>query len=341
VELSVEQKKELETVERFHTELKKIDHEVRKIIVGQKDVVDQVMISLLSGSHSIITGVPGLAKSLLIATVAQVLHLDFKRIQFTPDLMPADITGTEIIEEDRVSGKRMRVFVKGPIFANIILADEINRTPPKTQSALLEAMQEGSVSIEGNTYVLEKPFYVLATQNPIELEGTYPLPEAQLDRFMFNIVIEYLSEDDEIKVVSQTTTLRQVEFAKTISGPEILEFQRLVRKMPVAEEVMRYAVQLARTSRPSGANPPDFVKQYVNYGASLRASQFLILGAKARALIHGRYNVALEDIQTLAYPVFRHRILTNFHAESEGIRSEDIIKRLLDLVPVPKSGLKD
>jgi MoxR-like ATPase len=341
VELTVEQKKELETVERFHSELKKIDHEVRKIIVGQKDVVDQTMISLLSGGHSIITGVPGLAKTLLIATVAQVLHLDFKRIQFTPDLMPADITGTEMIEEDRTTGKRARVFVKGPIFANIILADEINRTPPKTQSALLEAMQEGSVSIEGQTYILEKPFYVLATQNPIELEGTYPLPEAQLDRFMFNIVIEYLSEDDEIKVVSQTTTLRKVEFEKTISGPEIIEFQKLVRRMPVAEEVMRYAVQLARTSRPSGANPPDFVKQYVNYGASLRASQFLILGAKARALIHGRYNVALEDIQTLAYPVFRHRILTNFHAESEGIKSEDIIKRLLETVPVPKSGLKE
>jgi MoxR-like ATPase len=341
VELSVEQKKELETVERFHTELKKIDNEVRKIIVGQKDVVDQVMISLLSGSHSIITGVPGLAKTLLIATVAQVLHLNFKRIQFTPDLMPADITGTEMIEEDRATGKRARVFVKGPIFANIVLADEINRTPPKTQSALLEAMQEGSVSIEGQTYILEKPFYVLATQNPIELEGTYPLPEAQLDRFMFNIVIEYLSEEDEMKVVSQTTTLRQVTFEKTISGTEILEFQRLVRKMPVAEEVLRYAVQLARTSRPSGANPPDFVKQYVNYGASLRASQFLILGAKARALVHGRYNVSLEDIQTLAYPVFRHRILTNFHAESEGIKSEDIIKRLLETVPVPKSGLKE
>jgi MoxR-like ATPase len=341
VELTVEQKKELETVERFHTELKKIDHEIRKIIVGQKDVVNQVMVSMLSGGHSIITGVPGLAKTLLIATVAQVLHLDFKRIQFTPDLMPADITGTEIIEEDRSTGKRQRVFVKGPIFANIILADEINRTPPKTQSALLEAMQEGSVSIEGNTYILEKPFYVLATQNPIELEGTYPLPEAQLDRFMFNIIIDYLPEDEEIQVVSQTTTLRQVQFEKTISGPEILEFQRLVRKMPVADEIMRYAVQLARTSRPSGSNPPDFVKQYVNYGASLRASQFLILGAKALALINGRYNVSVEDIQTLAYPVFRHRILTNFHAESEGIKSEDIIKRLLDLVPVPKSGLKD
>jgi len=341
VELTVEQKKELETVERFHTELKKIDHEIRKIIVGQKEVVNQVMVSMLSGGHSIITGVPGLAKTLLISTVAQVLHLDFKRIQFTPDLMPADITGTEIIEEDRATGKRARVFVKGPIFANIILADEINRTPPKTQSALLEAMQEGSVSIEGNTYILEKPFYVLATQNPIELEGTYPLPEAQLDRFMFNIIIDYLPEDEEIQVVSQTTTLRQVQFEKTISGPEIIEFQRLVRKMPVADEVMRYAVQLARTSRPGGSNPPDFVKQYVNYGASLRASQFLILGSKALALINGRYNVSVEDIQTLAYPVFRHRILANFHAESEGIKTEDIIRRLLEVVPVPKSGLKD
>ena len=341
MELTVEQKKELDTVERFHTELKKIDHEIRKIIVGQKEVVNQVMVSMLSGGHSIITGVPGLAKTLLISTVAQVLHLDFKRIQFTPDLMPADITGTEIIEEDRATGKRARVFVKGPIFANIILADEINRTPPKTQSALLEAMQEGSVSIEGNTYILEKPFYVLATQNPIELEGTYPLPEAQLDRFMFNIIIDYLPEDEEIQVVSQTTTLRQVQFEKTISGPEIIEFQRLVRKMPVADEVMRYAVQLARTSRPGGSNLPDFVKQYVNYGASLRASQFLILGSKALALINGRYNVSVEDIQTLAYPVFRHRILANFHAESEGIRTEDIIKRLLEVVPVPKSGLKD
>jgi len=341
VELSAEQRKELEVVERFHIELKKIDKEVRKIIVGQKEVVDQVMISLLTGGNSMITGVPGLAKTLLIATVARVLHLNFKRIQFTPDLMPGDITGTEIIEEDKMTGKRVRVFVKGPIFANIILADEINRTPPKTQSALLEAMQERSVTVEGNTYTLEQPFFVLATQNPIELEGTYPLPEAQLDRFMFNIFIDYLSEDDEIQVVSQTTTIRNVEFEKTISGPEIIEFQRLVRKMPVADSVMRYAVQLARASRPNGANPPDFVKQYVNYGASLRASQFLILGAKARALINGRYNVAVEDIQALAYPVFRHRIITNFTAESEGITSEQIIKRLIESVPAPASGLKD
>jgi MoxR-like ATPase len=273
--------------------------------------------------------------------VAQVLHLNFKRIQFTPDLMPGDITGSEIIEEDRTTGKRERIFVKGPIFANIILADEINRTPPKTQSALLEAMQERSVTVEGKTYILEKPFFVLATQNPIELEGTYPLPEAQLDRFMFNIIIGYLSEDEEISVVDQTTTLRNIEFEKTIGGPEIIEYQKLVRKMPVAEPVTRYAVQLARTSRPSGTNPPDFIKQYVNYGASLRASQFLILGAKARALMNGRYNVSVEDVQKLCYPVFRHRILTNFHAESEGVTSDHIIKQLLDVVPVPKSGLKD
>jgi len=341
VELTVEQKKDLETVERFHVEIKRIDTEIRKIIVGQDNVVDQVMMSMLSGGNSIITGVPGLAKTLLIATIAKVLTLDFKRIQFTPDLMPADITGTEIIEESKVTGKRERIFVKGPIFSNIVLADEINRTPPKTQSALLEAMQERSVTIEGHTYPLEPPFYVLATQNPIELEGTYPLPEAQLDRFMFNIIIGYLSEEDEIKVVNQTTAMRTVEFQKTIGGPEIIEFQKLVRRMPVAESVTRYAVQLARTSRPSGENPPDFVKQYVNYGASLRASQFLILGAKACALMKGRYNVAVEDIQMLAYPVFRHRILCNFHAESEGITSETIIKKLLETVPVPKSGVKD
>ncbi len=343
---SVDQQ-ELETVEKFHSDIAAITREIRKTIVGQQEAVDQVLVSLLTGSNSMITGVPGLAKTLLISTVAEVLHLKFNRIQFTPDLMPADITGTEIIEEDRATGRRERVFVKGPIFANIILADEINRTPPKTQAALLEAMQERTVTIEGNTYPLEPPFYVLATQNPIELEGTYPLPEAQLDRFMFNIIIDYLNEADEIQVVSQTTSLREVTYEKTIGGPEIIEFQRLVRKMPVAEPVMRYAVQLARASRPSrtqgeaGPEVPDFVKKYVNYGASLRASQFLILGSKAMALINGRYNVAIEDIQKLAYPVFRHRILTNFHAESEGITSEEIVKNLLETVPVPESGMKE
>ena len=341
VETKVDEK-ELETVEKFHKDVAAIDREVRKVIVGQDEAVDQVLISLFTGANSMITGVPGLAKTLLIQTVADVLRLDFNRIQFTPDLMPADITGTEIIEEDRSTGHRERVFVKGPIFANVILADEINRTPPKTQSALLEAMQERSVTIEGKTYVLPKPFYVLATQNPIELEGTYPLPEAQLDRFMFNIVIGYLSEKDEIDVVNRTTSIQEVTFEKTIGAEEILEFQRLVRKMPVADPIVRYAVQLARTSRPTGEGDiPDFVKKYINYGASLRASQFLILGSKALALIHGRYNVAIEDIQKLAYPVFRHRILTNFHAESEGITPEDLVKQLLAAVPVPESGMKD
>jgi MoxR-like ATPase len=341
VETKVDEQ-DLETVEKFHTDVAAIEREVRKVIVGQDEAVDQVLISLFTGANSMITGVPGLAKTLLIQTVADVLRLEFNRIQFTPDLMPADITGTEIIEEDRATGHRERVFVKGPIFANVVLADEINRTPPKTQSALLEAMQERSVTIEGKTYVLPKPFYVLATQNPIELEGTYPLPEAQLDRFMFNIVIGYLSEEDEIDVVNRTTSLQEVTFEKTIGAEEILAFQRLVRKMPVADPIMRYAVQLARTSRPTGEGEiPEFVKKYINYGASLRASQFLILGSKALALIHGRYNVAIEDIQKLAYPVFRHRILTNFHAESEGITSEDLVKQLLDVVPVPESGMKD
>ena len=341
VETKVDEQ-ELETVEKFHKDVAAIDREIRKVIVGQDEAVDQVLISLFTGANSMITGVPGLAKTLLIQTVAEVLHLDFNRIQFTPDLMPADITGTEIIEEDRTSGHRERIFVKGPIFSNVILADEVNRTPPKTQSALLEAMQERTVTIEGKTYVLPQPFYVLATQNPIELEGTYPLPEAQLDRFMFNIIIGYLSEKDEIEVVSRTTSLREVNFVKTIGAEEILEFQRLVRKMPVAEPVLHYAVMLARSSRPTGeGNIPDFIKKYVNYGASLRASQFLILGSKALALINGRYNVAIEDIQKLAYPVFRHRILTNFHAESVGITSEEIVKLLLEAVPAPESGMKE
>ena len=331
----------MQSVPDLAAAVQRVINNVEKVIVGKAESVAFSLIAVVCRGHILIEDVPGVGKTVLTKAIARSIGCTFKRIQFTPDLMPADITGTGIIEEDRATGKRVRVFVKGPIFANIILADEINRTPPKTQSALLEAMQERSVTVEGNTYTLEQPFYVLATQNPIELEGTYPLPEAQLDRFMFNIVINYLSEDEEIQVVSQTTTTRKVEFEKTISGPEIIEFQRLVRQMPVAESVMRYAVQLARTSRPSGANPPDFVKQYVNYGASLRASQFLILGAKARGLMNGRYNVSVEDIQALAYPVFRHRIITNFHAESEGITSEHIIKRLLEAVPVPASGLKD
>ncbi|PYV37861.1 MAG: AAA family ATPase [Acidobacteria bacterium] len=323
---------EAELLEKMQKAHQLILREIRKEIVGQDSVVEQVLTSLFVGG-------PGLAKTLLIKTIANVLDLRFKRIQFTPDLMPADITGTDIIEEDHTTGHRTLVFVKGPIFANILLADEINRTPPKTQSALLEAMQEYSVTVQGVTYELERPFFVLATQNPIELEGTYPLPEAQLDRFMFNIIIEYLSEDEEMEVVKATTTYRDIRYERLISGQDILDFQKLVRKIPVAESVTRYAVNLARASRPTDKSAPDFIKSWVNYGASLRASQFLILGGKARAVMQGRYNVSIDDIRHLALPVFRHRLLTNFHAESEQVTSDRIIQKLIETVPAPKSGM--
>jgi MoxR-like ATPase len=313
--------------------------EVRKVIIGQDEVVDQVLISLFVGGHSLVSGVPGLAKTLLIRTVANVLDLSFKRIQFTPDLMPSDITGTDIIEEDRSTGHRKLEFIQGPLFANIILADEINRTPPKTQAALLEAMQEGNVTVQGTTYNLPKPFYVLATQNPIEMEGTYPLPEAQLDRFMFNIHIGYLSEDDEVEVVNQTTSVQDFSFTRNVTGADILNFQRLVRRVPAAESVTRYAVRLVGASRPITQNAPDYIKRWVNWGASLRASQFLILGGKARAVMNGRYNVSVEDVRALAYPILRHRILLNFHAESERVKPDDVIRRLIESVPEPKSGL--
>ncbi len=325
-------------LERLATARQHILKEIRKVIVGQDEVIEQVLISLFVGGHSIITGVPGLAKTLLIKTIANALDLKFKRIQFTPDLMPSDITGTDVIEEDRSTGKRRFEFIRGPIFANIILADEINRTPPKTQAALLEAMEEGSVTVQGVTYELPKPFFVLATQNPIELEGTYPLPEAQLDRFMFNIKIGYVSEDEEVQVVTSTTVPQQIEFDRQITGREILEFHQLIRKVPAAESVTRYAVRLVAASRPENGSL-DFVKRWVSWGASLRASQYLILGGKARALMEGRYNVSCEDVRSLAYPVLRHRILVNFHAESEGIGSEEIVRRLLDAVPEPRSGL--
>jgi len=311
--------------------------ELRKTIFGQDDVIEQVLLSLFVGGNSIITGVPGLAKTLIVHTVAQVLDLKFARIQFTPDLMPSDITGTDIIQEDSSTGRRELVFMPGPIFNNIVLADEINRTPPKTQSALLEAMQEHRVTIQGRTYELEEPFFVFATQNPIELEGTYPLPEAQLDRFMFNIIIEYLSEEEEIEVVRATTAIQEVSYEDVVSGKDIVEFQKLVRRVPVSEPVMRYAVNLARTSRPGEEGAPDFINKWLDYGASVRASQYLILGAKARALMNGRFHVSFEDIRALAPPVFRHRILTNFHAESERITTDKLIEQLLDAVPVPKS----
>jgi MoxR-like ATPase len=313
--------------------------ELRKLIVGQEDVIEQVLISLFVGGNSIITGVPGLAKTLIIHTLAQVLDLKFSRIQFTPDLMPSDITGTDIIQEDPATGRRQLVFTPGPIFSHIVLADEINRTPPKTQSALLEAMQEHRVTVQGKTYVLEEPFFVFATQNPIELEGTYPLPEAQLDRFMFDIVIDYLPPDQEVEVVAATTANQDLRFERTVTGADIVAFQKLVRRVPVADEVIRYAVNLARTSRPSEDGAPEFVRKWVEYGASVRAAQYLVLGGKARALMNGRYNVSFDDIRALAHPVFRHRILTNFHAESERVSKSHIVDELLAAVPRPRSGM--
>ena len=326
-------------VERLKHGYQDILRELRKVIIGQDSVVEQVIICLIVGGHSIITGVPGLAKTLLIKTIARALDLNFKRIQFTPDLMPADITGTDIIQEDISTGRREMVFVKGPIFTNILLADEINRTPPKTQAALLEAMEELQVTVQGITYTLVRPFFVLATQNPIELEGTYPLPEAQLDRFMFNIIIDYLPEEEEVSVVNATTVGAEIEVVRALTGADIVDFQKLVRRVPVPDSVARYAVSLVRSSRPGQAGGFDFVKEWVNWGASLRASQYLLLGGKARALLNGRFNVSVEDVQALAYPVMRHRILTNFHAESQHITTEQIIKRLVESVPVPKSGL--
>ena len=325
------------SAERVAEGRERILTELRKVIVGQDEVVEQVLTALFTSGHCLITGVPGLAKTLLIKTIAEILELDFKRIQFTPDLMPSDITGTEILDEDQ--GSRRLRFVKGPIFAQIILADEINRTPPKTQAALLEAMQEHHVTAAGRTYAMEEPFFVLATQNPIELEGTYPLPEAQLDRFMFNIVISYLSEDDEVAVVTKTTGTETLKPARVLSGPDILQYQELCRQVVIAEEVARYAVRLVDASRPGRPGAPDFIEKWVKWGAGLRASQALVRGGKARALMHGRYHVGIKDIQALAKPILRHRIMTNFYAESERINSDAIIDRLLESVPVPKSGM--
>jgi MoxR-like ATPase len=313
--------------------------ELHKTIVGQDETINQVLLSLFVGGNSLIVGVPGLAKTLLIFTLARVLDLKFNRIQFTPDLMPSDITGTDIIQEDTASGSRQMVFAPGPIFANIVLADEINRTPPKTQSALLEAMQEHRVTIQGRTYKLEEPFYVFATQNPIELEGTYPLPEAQLDRFMFHIVLDHPPEDEEYEVVRTTTGLQDPQYERPVSGPDLIAFQRLVRRVPVAEPVMRYALSLVRASRPKSPTIPENVKKWVAFGASVRAAQYLVLGAKARALTSGRYHVNYDDIRALAHPVLRHRVLTNFHAQSEGMTSDALIDRLLEAVPIPRSGM--
>ncbi len=329
---------DIELADRMKEGKDRIVTELKKLIVGQDDVVEQVLLSLFVGGNSLIVGVPGLAKTLLVHTVAQVLDLKFSRIQFTPDLMPSDITGTDLVQEDPDTGKRHMVFMPGPIFSNIVLADEINRTPPKTQAALLEAMQEHRVTVQGQTYELEEPFFVFATQNPIELEGTYPLPEAQLDRFMFNIIMDYLPEDDELDVVRSTTAIQNPQFQHAITGPDILAFQELVRKVPVSDPVLRYAVDLVRQSRP-GQSAPDFIRRWVSYGGSVRAAQYLILGAKARALMCGRYHVTFDDIKALAHPVLRHRILTNFHAESEKVTRDQLIDQLLETVPQPSSGM--
>ncbi|HUT34117.1 MAG TPA: AAA family ATPase [Planctomycetota bacterium] len=317
----------------------RILREVRKIIIGQDQIVNDVVTSFFAGGHCLITGVPGLAKTLLISSLGRAMDLTFRRVQFTPDLMPADITGTEVLEEDRATGSRKLVFRPGPIFTNILLADEINRTPPKTQAALLEAMQEHQVTVSGTTYALKEPFFVLATQNPIEQEGTYPLPEIQQDRFMFSLLIDYLPKEQEIEVIDATTSMAGAQPEVCMNGDELIEYQGLVRRIPVAEPVISYAVSLAARSRPTEAGAPDFIKDYVSWGASIRASHYLVLGAKARAALAGRPHVSVQDVQSVAYPVLRHRIITNFRAESEGISSEEIIKRLLDAVKPPRSGL--
>jgi MoxR-like ATPase len=320
-------------VEQLIAGRERIDAELAKAIVGQRAVIEQILLALLAGGHVLITGAPGLAKTLLVKSIAQIFHLKFQRIQFTPDLMPADITGTEILQ-DGESGRKL-AFVPGPIFANLVLADEINRTPPKTQAALLEAMQEHQVTAAGVRHALPEPFFVLATQNPIEMEGTYPLPEAQLDRFMFNVVMDYLPEDDEVRVISQTTGGKPAAIEPLFTGEDVLRFHQLVRAVPVADDMVRYAVRIAAASRPRQTGTPDFINDWVSWGAGTRAAQFLVLGAKARTLLQGRAHVTVEDIQALVAPVLRHRVLLNYRAEADGMRVEEVIRRLVAAVPVP------
>lgn len=326
------EKSDVELVQELNEAYKKIRNEISKVIVGQDKIIEELLIALFARGHCLLVGVPGLAKTLLIKTLAQVLDLKFSRIQFTPDLMPSDITGTEIIEENISTGEKFFKFVKGPIFANIILADEINRTPPKTQSALLEAMQEYRVTAGGQTYELEQPFFVLATQNPIEMEGTYPLPEAQLDRFMFNIWIDYPSFDEEVEIVRKTTSLYEPNVEKVLKRDEILKLQEIVRKVPVADNVIEYAVNLVTLTRPGLNGAPDFIKRWVSWGAGPRASQYLILGAKARAVLDGRFTPTIDDVRAVALPVLRHRLVTNFNAEADGVSSVEIIENLLKII---------
>ncbi len=339
VEAPPDNRNDVELANRMRSSRTAILDEVGKRIVGQRKVLDQVLLSLYVGGNSLVLGVPGLAKTMIIHIMAQVLDLDFSRIQFTPDLMPSDITGTEILQEDPASKQREMVFRPGPIFANIVLADEINRTPPKTQAALLEAMQEHRVTVQGVTYTLEEPFYVFATQNPIELEGTYPLPEAQLDRFMFEVVIEHLPEDEELDVVRETTGVVGDEPKSVVTKEELVQFQQLVRRVLVSDAVAGYALSIVRATRPEGEGSLDFVREWIAYGASVRAAQYLVLGGKARAITRGRFAVDFEDIRALAHPVLRHRILANFQAQSEGVTTDQLVDRLLKAVPEPKSGM--
>ena len=325
----MENKTDLQLLEKLDDVKSRFFSEIAKSIIGQKNVLNHILIALLCKGHTLIVGVPGLAKTLMIKSMADLLDLSFSRIQFTPDLMPSDITGTEVIEEDQTTGKRSFRFFKGPVFGNIILADEINRTPPKTQAALLEAMQEHKVTAAGNTYELEEPFFVLATQNPIEQEGTYPLPEAQLDRFMFNILIDYPTHEEEVSIVKVTTAHKESKLNQVISREEILKFQDLVRRVPVADNVIEYAVNLVSATRP-GENAQDFINEWVDWGAGPRASQFLILGAKAKAILDGRPTADIDDVKSLSLPVLRHRVLPNFNAEAEGVSVDDIISKLIN-----------
>lgn len=323
-------------IEELAQAYRNMTEEIGKVIIGQQNVIEQLLLALFSRGHCLLVGVPGLAKTLLVSTVAQIMHLTFKRIQFTPDLMPADITGTDILQDDPETGRRKFVFLEGPIFANMILADEINRTPPKTQAALLEAMQEHHVTAGANTYHLPEPFFVLATQNPIEQEGTYPLPEAQLDRFMFNIIVGYPDRAEELAIMKQTTSTYRPKLEAILSGEQILQFQDVVRQVVVADHVFDYAADLVRATRPGDSANPKFVSELLSWGAGPRASQYLILGGKARALLYGRLHVTTEDIREVAYPVLRHRLVTTFHADAEGISTDDVIHRLISTIPLPQ-----
>src|ERR1700734_1214372 len=329
-ELSQDAAQLQQRIERFYAVRDGILAQVRQVIVGQEEVLDQILTALFVGGHCLITGLPGTAKTLLVRTLSQALGLEFRRIQFTPDLMPSDITGTDIIEEDTTTGRRTWTFVPGPIFTNVLLADEINPTPPKRQAALLEAMQELSCTVRGNQYKISAPFFVLATQNPIELEGTYPLPEAQLDRFIFNTLLDYLTANDELKVLDLTTTTHLAKVVPVTNAEEIIDFQQVVRMVPIADSVARYAVNLVRATRPTDPSTPDFAKKYINFGASVRAAQFLVLAAKARALVHKRYHVTYEDVTALMRPILRHRVLLNFQAESDRLTTDDLLLRLLE-----------